>query len=217
MKRGILLLATLGCVAAAGLAHCEAPAASVLGRLELDRAAQVRFGLHHWSGPRDGSLALWLWQEGDQLVIEATVRDDSPFLQPRPTKLNPDWWKIEYGADGIRFILRTRENSAKVRCDFYLDFGSQAMNPRVVAATSEAGGPKPVSGTRLKFARKSATIHFWLSLPLSELLNAPFSLAATELEVRLYDLDSEMEDYTLLSDKVSLEEKNSELGSRESE
>ena len=217
VKKALSLFVTLGVSAAAGSARCEAPDASVLGQLTLDRAAQVRFGLHHWSGPRDGSLALVLRRGGDRLLIEGTLRDDHAFLQPRATKLNPAWWKIEYGADGLRFILRSGGDSDEVRSDFYLDFGSQALQPRVVVASCEAGHTGPLPGTRLKFRRAPGKTHFLLSLPLDKLLHAPATLAGAQLEVRLYDLDSEMEDYTLLSDKVALEEKHSEAGSQESE
>jgi len=217
MKRERFLLMLLGALAAAGSARCEAPEPSALGQLTLERAAQVRFGLHHWSGPRDGSLTLSLRRQGERLLIEATLRDDHPFLQPRPTKLNPAWWKIEYGADGLRFILRSGGDSGEVRSDFYLDFGSQALQPRVVVASCEAGHTGTLPGTRLKFRRAPGKTRFLLSLPLDKLLHAPAALAGSELEVRLYDLDSEMEDYTVLSDKVTLEEKNSEAGSQNSE
>lgn len=217
MKRESFLLILLGALAAAGSARCETPEASILGQLTLERAAQVRFGLHHWSGPRDGSLALSLRRQGERLLIEGTLRDDHPFLQPRATKLNPAWWKIEYGADGLRFILRSGGDSAEVRSDFYLDFGSQALQPRVVVASCEAGHTGTLPGTRLKFRRGGGKTHFLLSLPLERLLHAPVELAGAQLEVRLYDLDSEMEDYTLLSDTITLQEKNPELGNQESE
>ncbi len=212
--RGLLLL---GCWVVSGASRGDEPGIAAPVRLELNQAAQVHSGLHHWSGRRDGALALRVQRRGGTLVLEGTLQDDVSFLQPRPAKLNPDWWKIEYGADGLRFIMRTQGESPKVRCDFYLDFGSQLANPHVVVVASEVGQVNQLRGSRLKFTRKAGTLHFLLSLPLERLLEAPVSLRQTEMEVRLYDLDGEMEDYTVLSDKVTLEEKNPEVGSQESE
>jgi len=204
MSRAVKGLWGLAFLASAGVMRAEAPDVSVPDRLELSRAAQVSSGLHHWSGPRDGSLLVEARRQGDLLALDITLRDDVPFLQPRPAKLNPDWWKIEYGADGIRFILRTRQRPPQVRCDFYLNFGSQVTDPQIVVVSSESGMRGRMQGLRLKYARKGITTRLFLTFPLDRLLESPLSLEATEMEVRFYDLDGDLDEFTVLSDSATL-------------
>lgn len=206
MKEGTLMLSLLACLAAAGLSHGREPATDSGGQIELNRATQIRSGLHHWSGPGDGSVKVRLYRSDDLLIVEAWLRDDVPFLQPRPGKLNPDWWKMEYGADGLRFILRRRTEPAQVRYDFYIEFGSYAMTPQVQVVEPESGETKLLRGSRMRFSRKADSTHFVLALPLEHLLEPPYSLKDSEMEVRLYDLDGDADEYTVLSDVVALQD-----------
>ena len=79
MKEGMLALSLSACLAAAGLSHGSEPATDTGGLIELNRATQVRTGLHHWSGPRDGSVKVHLHRSEELLIVEVWLRDDVPF------------------------------------------------------------------------------------------------------------------------------------------
>lgn len=197
----VLILVSIACV---GMGYAQEQPSPQTHTLSLNRASQVEVGLHHWRGPQDASLDMEAKVDDDALIITCTLVDDVPFLQPRRTKINPFWWKMEYGADGVRFILRKKNDLEEIRCDFYLDFSSQAIEPRIVIVESETNIQGSLQGSRLKFVRRLDETRFLLHIPLNQILKEPLSLDGNSLEVRLYDLDGDHDEYTILSDSIDL-------------
>lgn len=178
----------------------------MIGRLALSRSVQVRQGMHHWQGSSDASLALEIQQRDETLILRGTWYDDAAFLQPYPVTAPSANAPVEYAADGWRIILRSSAKAgAATRLDAYFDFDSQATHPKVKVIHSEKGAIRRLSGTGIKLARRHGEIQFHIEIPLAQLLNSPLKPEGETLEIRLYDLDGEPNDFTLLSERITLE------------
>ena len=173
-------------------------------RMEINQPLQIQTGHHYWEGPRDSSLFLDVQLQGKNLIITGSLYDDYPFIQPRVNPINIESKVVEYGADGVRFLLRSQEDDSKIYSDLYLNFGSLALNPKVVTAMGKTNVTHELAGSRLKFLQLKSQSRFFISLPLSLLFESPESLKSSELEVRLYDLDRDHKEYTMLRDRIVL-------------
>jgi len=178
--------------------------------VSLNKFDQVLLGIDSWHGPQDASLSCDVSFTPTALYIEGDLTDDVPFCQRMIHPAKPEWWKIEYGADGIVFDFQDI-TSASQRVSFALNWSSRAVYPKVdilrslVGARSgfSAGACLELSENREQ-AKGSTCVHFRVGVPITDLAEPSFFNRPLLLQVSLIDLDGDYPSITVLRESVKV-------------
>ena len=198
---GVLLTSFWGL----GISSAGAQPSNPSAHLKIDEARQILLGLQHWHGPQDASLTLEINEGESDLQIHGFLKDDFPYIQLEPNQTGFDPWGELYASDGIRFIFRSISDATeqKIVSDFFLEFGSHATDPKVLLSRKgDQEGIFPTSGVRIKYVLSHQQVEFLLRLPLKQFFKKSELWSTCEIEVRLYDLDGENNQFTILKGKI---------------
>ena len=176
--------------------------------VQLTSMDQVVQNSYNWKGPQDASMRCDIGFAPTAVVIRGEFRDDLPFFQTMEHPAMPEWWGIQYGADGLEFLLDD-PTSATRRVRFVLNFGSGAVNPRVellASPRSDAPGFIPQAVLDLEDAPGTApeegTIQFRTAIPYSALAETDFFRGPLRITVRLHDLDGDYSSYLMMQQAI---------------
>lgn len=189
--------------------------------LTLDRMDQVKQNSYNWRGLRDASLGCEIGFTPQAIVVRGKILDDQPFVQPIAYPAKPDWWQTTYAADGVELTLEDPTSSTN-RLRLILNFSSAGLAPKVqvleaplvktagiltsadlkVKSLTEADVPEnlpepttPVAGFRFETA-----------IPTTGLAEPKFFSGPLRMNVRLHDLDGEIETYLKLEEVIEKRE-----------
>lgn len=176
--------------------------------VQLTGMDQVAQNSYNWKGPQDASMRCDIGFAPAAVVIRGEFRDDLPFFQTMQHPAMPEWWGIQYGADGLEFLLDD-PTSATRRVRFVLNFGSGAVNPQVEllsAPQPHSPGFIPQAVLDLEDAPGTApeegTIQFRAAIPYSALAETDFFRGPLRITVRLHDLDGDYTTYLMMQQAI---------------
>ncbi len=176
--------------------------------IELNRMDEVAQNSYNWRGPADASLKCDIGFAPQALVVRGEFRDDLPFFQTMLRPAMPDWWRIQYGADGVEFLLDDPTSSTR-RVRFMLNFGSAAVDPKVELLASPlkgAGGFLGAAALELEDAPGSApeegAVQFRVAIPYGALADMDFFRSPLRITVRLHDVDGDFATYLMMQEAI---------------
>ena len=176
--------------------------------VKINTYSQVVQNSFNYRGEGDlsGEFGLVLYK--NDLIIYGKVRDNMPLYQTREKPINPKWWKIAYGADGLCFLLSKSEKKEDVN-KIFLNFGSQGLNPVIVLDKFPDEKSETSSG-KLVVKKTKDGYAFEARIPVQELSDekgdrrdssVPFSY----LEILLFDMDGDETTYKVMALKSKVE------------
>ena len=143
------------------------------------------------------------------VVVRGSFLDDVPFVQPYRDPAMAEWWRIGYGGDGIEFAF-DNPTSAAQRVVFVLNWGAQAVEPRVERIASALGNRHEfVSGAFLQLsdngkgvAGGDKAVHFDAAVPISMLGDPALFNGPLRITVKMHDLDGGPDTYHVLQQVI---------------
>lgn len=165
--------------------------------IELKQFDQVIQNSFNWSGPQDASVACEIGFTPQAIVVAGTVLDEHPFIQSRLRPAMADWWRINYGADGLEFSMDDPTSAAN-SLRFFLNWGAGGLSPIVEVIAAPSGGKKgPLEGAKVELlplenaeaGQLSAGFRFRAILPTDQLLEPRFFSGPLLIRLRLHDVD----------------------------
>lgn len=189
--------------------------------LALERMDQVKQNSYNWRGLRDASMACEVGFTPQAIVVRGKVLDDQPFVQPIAYPAKPDMWEITYAADGIEMIFED-PTSATNRLHLILNFSSAGLSPKVqvleapmistagvltsadirVRILTEEDIPLNLSDTKTPITG----FRFEAAIPTTGLAEPRFFTGPLRMNMRLHDLDGEIETYLKMEEVVEKRE-----------
>ena len=184
--------------------------------IRLDRFDQLIQNSYNWTGPSDASLFAEIGFTPQAIVIQGRAVDDQPFVQPYTSPYMPEWWTMQYAADGIEVRIDDPTSSTN-SIHLILNFGSGGTRPRVQVISAPLmpkAGDLPESDFRIKDTAAGdvntsagSTIHqlgfsFQAAIPSAGLAEPRFFSDALRISVRLHDLDGDFQTYCVLEDVI---------------
>lgn len=176
--------------------------------LQLARMDQVVQNSYNWRGPQDASMKCDIGFAPQALVIRGEFRDDLPFFQTMLRPAMPEWWHIQYGADGIEFQLDDPTSDTR-RVRFVLNFGSAAVDPRVELLASPLGQKTGfLSSAALEMedapgsSPEEGAVQFRVAIPYSALAEADFFRGPLRITARQHDVDGDFATYLMLQEAI---------------
>ncbi len=189
--------------------------------LTLDRMDQVRQNSYNWRGLRDASLGCEVGFTPQAIVIRGKVLDDQPFVQPIAYPEKPDWWQTTYAADGIELTFED-PTSATHRLRLILNFSSAGLAPKVQvleAPLVRTAGILTSADLKIKALTDEdvplnlpdpdvavAGFRFEAAIPTTGLAEPKFFSGPLRMNVRLHDLDGEIETYLKMEEVIEKRE-----------
>jgi len=179
--------------------------------VKINTYSQVVQNSFNYRGEGDlsGEFGLVLYK--NDLIVFGKVRDNIPLYQTREKPINPKWWKITYGADGVCFLLSKSEKKEDIN-KIILNFGSQGLNPVIVLDKFPDEKSETSSG-KLVVKKTQDGYTFEARIPIQELSDGALvgngrdrSLQAfSYLEILLYDMDGDEATYKVMALKSKVE------------
>lgn len=176
--------------------------------IQLARMDQVVQNSYNWRGPNDASMRCDIGFAPQALVIRGEFRDDLPFFQTMIHPSMPDWWRIQYGADGIEFLLDD-PTSATRRVRFALNFSTAAVSPQVELISSPLS-PRPrflgSASIELEDAPNSepedGAVQFRVAIPYTALAEPDFFRGPLRITARQHDVDGDFASYLMIQEAI---------------
>lgn len=183
--------------------------------IKLNKFEQITQNSFNWSGPNDAGLTCEIGFTPQAIIVRGTVLDDQPFVQSSEFPKRPAWWGIPYAGDGIEFHLDEKTSSSN-RLQFYLNFSSAGVNPRVVITESPGQGKREFNVAAdfrlLPLLSENPAVppppgfRFEVAIPVDGLVEPRFFSGALRMSVRLHDLDGDYKTYKMLEEVVEKSE-----------
>jgi hypothetical protein len=174
-----------------------------ISEVTLERKEQVKKGFIYWSGPRDASLKLTFQVQESDVLIHGIWVDDDPLLQLWPGDIQSKDSKMEYGADGIRIgRIALVEGAARLVSDFLVELAPYGVESRITLLNTDKPGVNESLNYWSKVNIRHHRVEFQFKIKLEDLLIEPSNLEKGVWVVRLYDLDGDGRDYTVLEDRA---------------
>ena len=164
--------------------------------LKLDSYSQVIQNSFNYRGEDDLSGEFGLVLCGKNLIFFGEIQDNIPLYQTREKPVNPKWWKITYGADGVCLLLSKSEKEDDVNRIFF-NFGSQGLVP-VILLDSIPGKKTGTSSGELAIEKTKNGYSFEAQIPFDELSEGLLN-GDCFLEILLFDMDGSEETYKVMA------------------
>ena len=170
--------------------------------VKINTYSQVVQNSFNYRGEGDlsGEFGLILYK--NDLIIFGKVRDNVPLYQTREKPINPKWWKIAYGADGVCFLLSKSEKKEDIY-KIFLNFGSQGLNP-VIVLDKFSDEKSETSSGKLVVKKTQDGYTFEARIPIQELSDGLFNRDFF-LEILLFDMDGDEMTYKVMALKSKVE------------
>lgn len=182
--------------------------------IKINKFDQVTQNSFNWSGPDDTSLNCEIGFTPQAIIVRGNLIDDQPFVQSMEQPKKPAWWGIPYGADGIEFQMDDKTSSTN-RLQFYFNFTSAGIKPRVTVVESPGQGRKEFNAAAdfrllpIPFeAGQTAKpgFRFEVAIPIDGLVEPRFFSGPLRIRVRLHDLDGDFKTYKMMEEAVEKSE-----------
>lgn len=164
--------------------------------LKIESYSQVIQNSFNYRGKDDLSGEFGLVLCGKNLIFFGEIQDNIPLYQTREKPVNPKWWKITYGADGVCLLLSKSEKEEDINRIFF-NFGSQGLNP-VILLDSIPGKKSGTSSGELAVEKTKNGYSFEAQIPIEELADGLFDKDCF-LEILLFDMDGGEETYKVMA------------------
>jgi len=175
---------------------------SSIKTVKINTYSQVVQNPFNYRGESDlsGEFGLVLYK--NDLIIFGKVRDNIPLYQTREKPINPKWWKITYGADGVCFLLSKSEKKEDIN-KIILNFESQGLNPVIVLDKFPDEKSETSSG-KLVVKKTQDGYTFEARIPIQELSDGLFN-RDFYIEIIVYDMDGDETTYKVMALKSRVE------------
>ncbi len=173
-----------------------------IDKIRIDDYSQVIQNSFNYRDKTDLSCKLGIALYGENLLVFGEVLDDISLCQTRENPINPNWWKITYGADGIGLLFSSSQKEETIN-KIILNFGSQGLKPVIVLDKI----PNKKSGTssgELAVKKTRTGYTFEAQIPISELSNGLFN-SDFFFDVLIYDMDGDESTYKVMALKSKLD------------
>jgi hypothetical protein len=192
--------------------------------VRIDRFDQLIQNSYNWTGPSDASLFAEVGFAPQAIVIQGRVIDDQPFVQPYSSPYMPQWWTMQYAADGVEMRIDDPTSSTN-GIHLILNFGSAGTRPRIQiinAPLMPKGGDLPESDFTIKEMTATDTnstapanavnsarqtgFAFQAAIPTTNIVEPRFFSNSLRISVRLHDLDGDFKTYCVMEDVIEKKE-----------